>query len=247
MISTSLKNQNNYIPSQISNLYVDIYAQMSTLLNGSLVDDTVAFSQQISTFGGVLGVTNYSVNNGKPTYIRNPPRVTNYAASSSSATMPSLGTLDFFNNASPPANFYDFTIFGVLNVLATSHPGGAFMNTGNSSIWVCAGSNLPVLTNSTSAILSGTTTTGLHVITIRQNGTTDFSVRIDNNTILSSTARYFTGATQLGLGRYNTNIVYSSSPNNFRRLIAYRKALSTDEIIRVRNYLSVVYGTLAYA
>lgn len=250
MISTSLKNQNNYVPSQISNLHFDLYAQMSTLLNGSLVDDTVALSQQISTFGG-LAVT-VATNGNRPTYLRNPSRVTNFARTATSPTvMPSLGVVNFINTAAPIANWYDFTMFGVINVNATSHPGGAFMTArdANPSVWLCAGSNLPILTTNTSVLLSDTITTGLHVVTIQQSGSqfgTSFSIRFDNRTTLLTT-RQFTGDIQFGVGRYNSSTLYSTLPNNFRRLIGYRRALSTNEIIRVRNYLSQVYGTLAYA
>lgn len=245
MISTSLKNQNNYIPSQIPDLYVDLYAEMSTQQDGSLVN---ANFQGVWAFGGLA--TTAATNGARPTYLTNPPRVTNNARTAVAGTaMPSLGVVNFLNNAAPFFNQYDFTIFGVINVNATSHPGGAFMTLRDSSnsVWVCAGSNLPVLTNSTSALLSDTITTGLHVVTIQQNGGANFSFRIDNRTTLSYGQRLFTGDVQFGVGKYNSSTLYSTLPNSFRRLIAYRRALSTDEIIRVRNYLSAVYGTLAYA
>jgi hypothetical protein len=244
MISTSLKNQNNYIPSRIPDLSLDLYAEMSRQLDGSLVN---ANFQGVWAFGGLA--TTAATNQARPTYRANPPSVINNSRTAVAGTaMPSLGVVNFLNNAAPFHNQYDFTIFGVINVNATSHPGGAFMTLLNSSnsVWVCAGSNLPVLTNSTSALLSDTITTGLHVVTIQQNGA-NFSFRSDNSTTLSYGQRLFLGDVQFGVGRYNSSTLYSTLPNNFRRLIAYRRTLSTDEIIRVRNYLSAVYGTPTYA
>ena len=246
MICTTLKTKNNHVPSQIPNLYVDLYAEMSTQQNGSLNTADSSLTRSVWTFGGLA--TTAATNGARPTYLTNPPRVTNNSRTAVAGTaMPSLGILNFGVFSRPSANWYDMTIFGVINVNAISHPGGAFMTQSNYSVWVCAGSNLPVLTDTTSALLSDTTTTGLHVVTIQQNGSANFSVRIDNGTTLSRGQRLFFGDVQFGVGRYNSSTLYSTSPNSFRRLIAYRGVLSTDEIIRVRNYLSAVYGTPTYA
>lgn len=245
MISTTLKTQNNYIPSSISNIFLDLYAEMSTQQNGSLCN---ANFQTVYTFGGLATVA-YTVNNARPTFLTGPSRVTNSSQQNSSlgiASMPSLGVISFYNSSAPFGNQYDFTIFAVLNVNSTSHPGGAFMTDGNYSFWLCGGTSQPLLTSASAVLLTDTFTTGLKVVMIQRNGN-NLSIRVNNNTLQTLLQpNTFISNVYLGVGRYN-NISYATTPTSFRRLIGYRKAISTDEIIKVRNYLNKLYGTLAYA
>jgi hypothetical protein len=244
MISTSLKNQNNHVPSQIPNLYFDAYAQLSTNSVGALCTTN---AEGVYTYGGVLGVTT-ATNGGRPTYrpLVNPISVLNYSSlGGSSSTVASVGVV-----ASPfiPAQpyGYDLTIFGVVNIQNGTFPNGAFFADNNNTFWLCGGASQPILTTTTTALITDTVPAGLAVVVIQRSGYI-LSIRINNGTLNSYTQpNTFTSNWKFGAGRYNTSLYYTGGLY-FGRMIAYRRALSTDEIISVRNYLSAVYGTLAYA
>jgi len=252
MISTSLKNQNNHVPSQIPNLYFDAYPELSTNSVGALC---TANFEGVYVYGGALGVTT-APNGGRPTYRlanSNIPikHVINYYTNgNSNSNVASLGDISNPFIGGTVVNgvpVYDFTIFAVVNILNfLTFPAAAFLTDGGNTFWLCGGASQPILTTTTTARITGTVPAGLAVVVIQRNQY-NLSIRINNGTLNSVTQpNTFAFRWKFGSGRYNSNLYYTGDLL-FGRMIAYRRALSTDEIIRVRNYLSKVYGTLAYA
>jgi hypothetical protein len=254
MISTSLKNQNNHVPSQIPNLYFDAYPELSTNSVGALC---TANAEGVYVYGGALGVTTAS-NGGRPTYRPNAlglrSSVLNYSSNGgSSSTVSSLGSISnpFIGapNTGPDYTYqYDCTIFAVVGIIdGLTHPRAAFFSDGNNTFWLCGGASQPIFTDGSSSVfITDTVPAGLAVVVIKRSQYY-LSIRINNGTLNSVTQpNTFSLLWQFGAGRYNTSLYYTGSLY-FGRTIAYRRALSTDEIIRVRNYLSAVYGTSTYA
>lgn len=255
MISTALKNQNNHVPSQIPNLYFDAYPELSTNSVGALC---TANAEGVYVYGGALGVTT-APNGGRPTYRPNVfglrSSVLNYTSNGgSSATVASLGSISnpFIGapNTGPDfthaSNFTIFAVVAIVNGIFASSNSAAFLTDGNNTFWLCGGASQPIFTNTTTALITGTVPTGLAVVVI-QRSQYILSIRINNGTLNSYTQpNTFQGLWKFGSGRYNSNLYYTGGLY-FGRTIAYRRTLSTNEIIRVRNYLSRVYGTLAYA
>ena len=255
MISTSLKNQNNHVPSQITNLYFDAYPELSTNSVGALC---TANAEGVYVYGGALGVTT-APNGGRPTYRPNAlglrSSVLNFTTNgNSNATVASLGSISnpFIgapNTGPDSTHVYNFTIFAVVGIVtgtfATSNS-AAFLHDSQNTFWLCGGASNPILTTASTALITGTVPTGLAVVVIQRNQYY-LSIRINNGTLHSYLQpNTFSQLWKFGSGRYNSNLYYTGGLY-FGRTIAYRRALSTDEIIRVRNYLSAVYGTLAYA
>jgi hypothetical protein len=262
MISTSLKNQNNHVPSQIPNLYFDAYPELSTNSVGALCTTN---AELVYVYGGALGVTTSSTG-GRPTYRPNAlgllrSSVLNYVSNgNSNSTVSSLGSISYpllgAPNTGPDYTYQnDFTIFAVVAIIngtfPTSNPldavnTGAFLTDGSNTFWLCGGASQPILTTYSSALITDAVPTGLAVVVI-QRSQYYLSIRINNGTLNSyRQPNTFSGLWKFGVGRYNTSLYYTGGLF-FGRMIAYRRALSTDEITRVRNYLSAVYGTLAYA
>jgi hypothetical protein len=250
MISTALKNQNNHVPSQIPNLYFDAYPELSTNSVGALC---TANAERVYVYGGGLGVTT-APNGGRPTYRPNAlglrSSVLNFATNgNSNSTVASLGDISNPFIGGTVVNgvpVYDFTIFAVVAIVNGTFPNGAFLTDGNSTFWLRGGASQPILTTTTTAIITNTVPAGLAVVVIQRNQYI-LSIRINNGTLNSVTQpSSFVLRWKFGSGRYNSNLYYTGGLY-FGRMIAYRRALSTNEIIRVRNYLSQVYGTLAYA
>lgn len=244
MICTTLKAKNSHIPSQIANLYFDIYPQLSTNSVGALCTTN---AEGVYTYGGVLGVTTAS-NGGRPTYrpLTNPLSVLNYSSlGGSSATVATVGVLSSpFIPAQPYG--YDFTMFGVVNIQNGTFPNGAFFADDSNTFWLCGGASRPILTTTSTALITDTVPAGLAVVVIQRSGYY-LSVRINNGTLNSYLQpNTFTSNWKFGAGRYNTSLYYTGGLF-FGRMIVYRRALSTNEITQVRNYLNKVYGTLAYA
>jgi hypothetical protein len=250
MISTALKNQNNHAPSQIPNLYFDAYPELSTNSVGALC---TANAEGVYVYGGALGVTT-APNGGRPTYRPNAlglrSSVLNYSSlGGSSATTASLGDISNPFIGGTVVNgvpVYDFTIFAVVAIVNGTFPNGAFLTDGNNTFWLCGGASQPILTNTTTALITDTVPAGLAVVVIQKSGY-NLSIRINNGTLNNYfQPNTFLSRWKFGSGRYNSNLYYTGGLY-FGRMIAYRRALSTDEITKVRNYLSAVYGTLAYA
>lgn len=257
MICTTLKTKNNHVPSQIPNLYFDAYPELSTNSVGALC---TANAEGVYVYGGALGVTTAS-NGGRPTYRPNAfglrSSVLNHTVngnSNAAVAGASLGSISnpFIGAPNTGPDFThigNFTIFAVVAIVTGTFPtsnSAAFLTDENNTFWLCGGASNPILTTTNSALITGTVPTGLAVVVIQRNQYS-LSIRINNGTLHSYTQpNTFYGLWKFGSGRYNSNLYYTGGLY-FGRMIAYRRALSTDEIIRVRNYLSAVYGTPTYA
>jgi|694.fasta_scaffold05001_2 hypothetical protein len=254
MISTALKNQNNHVPSQIPNLYFDAYPELSTNSVGALC---TANFEGVYVYGGALAVTT-APNGGRPTYrlvssfLPIKGVINNQTNGNSNPTVASLGDISnpFIGAPNTGPNFThqgNFTIFAVVNIFSSlTFPTAAFFTDGSNTFWLCGGASQPILTTGTTATITNTVPTGLAVVVIQRNQYI-LSIRINNGTLNSVTQpNTFLSRWKFGSGRYNSNLYYTGNLI-FGRMIAYRRTLSTNEIITVRNYLSQVYGTLAYA
>jgi len=250
MICTTLKAKNNHVPSQIPNLYFDAYPELSTNSVGALC---TANAEGVYVYGGALGVTT-APNGGRPTYRLNVlglrSSVLNYTSNGvSNSTVASLGDISNPFIGGTVVNgvpVYDFTIFAVVAIVNGTFPNGAFFTDDNNTFWLLGGASQPILTTTTTALITGTVPTGLAVVVIQKSGY-NLSIRINNETLNNYfQPNTFLSRWKFGSGRYNSNLYYTGGLY-FGRMIAYRRALSTDEIIRVRNYLSAVYGTSTYA
>lgn len=247
MICTTLKAKNNHVPSQIPNLYFDVYPQNSTNSVGVLCTTN---AEVVYSYGGI-GTTS-STNGARPTYRINVaaliPSVLNPTTNgaSPSADFNGLYNITSLGKVSPFFGFqpygYDFTIFGIVNIVGT-FPICPFMHGGGTSFWLPVGASQTILTNGNTVVVSGTVAAGKNIVMIRKSGY-DISIRI-GNTAYSAFQVNTLFHWQFGVGYYNS-LVYTGGLY-FGRMIAYRRALSTNEIISITNYLSAVYGTPTYA